>query len=1733
MKPRILSAVRLSFPLASAIAALLAVSAKTTAQTNNYFGTTGTLSGNVWSTNPAGPYTSALNTTGGAIINFGNTTTAITGATITVAGINATANATVTTAAGTISNLSNGVVPISVASGITMNFGSQAFTTSATAGYIKNGAGTLTLAGGTYAGGFTLNAGTVAVGGVNAMGSGGLLTINGGTIRSNGTTARDLTGKYANGGIVIGGDFTLGDATNNGALTFTNSVGLGAATRTITVNSGVTFGGIGVISGAANVGLTKAGAGTLTLNGTNTFDGVLTISAGTLAINTFTNGGVAGSLGTASNAASNLVLSGGGLSYSGVSTTTDRGMTFSALTGSLTLSVSTAASNLNLTSAIVGTPGQQIDFTKGGGGTLTLSNDNNSFIGRTLVNGGTLAVTSISAVGAGNSSLGVATSAANGLISLGTGTTAGTLSHVGTGSTTDRNLDLPGTTGGGTISQSGTGLLKFTGTFGASGAGSKTLTLTGSTAGTGEIASAILDNSVTNTTALAKTGTGTWALTGANAYTGATTVSAGTLDLGGGTATGSLASPTLTLNAGTFSYTRTGSTTQAFTTTNINGPSQLSVVSGNILDLGTIVRGVRGTLDFAATGAGTVAALAANNVNGIIPGFSYGDTWAVANGAGTAITGLGTFTLTSVASTTGTNYLNANVDVDNDAGLIDTAITANSVRFSSAADRTLALAAGTNTLAAGGILVSSTVGGNLSTITGGTLTGAPNQNLAIIQNNTLGGLTISSGIVNNTSTSVTKLGAGLLTIDAANTYTGGTTVAAGTLKLSGAGTLGPVDASVAVNSGAVLDLNGTNQSITFAAGNGVGTAANNSGGGTSVLTLKATTVTDAGFLTIADSTSTPGGKVAVVVANNMQIPSNLNSYSGGTTVNAGAFFYLNFSSTLGAGTGPISLPASGASTSLSSGLLVDGGGTYANDISGAGYVHNNSGSAAVATLTGNVTTSGNFNVRVAGAGFNFAGSGSSSVSGNIGPAGASNVFGPNTTVSGAVVVKSGTGTLTLSGTNAYTGSTTINGGTLRINSAGGAIPNAGLVTLADASGVNFEVLATETIGALAGGGASGGAVSIDPAQTLTLSSGTQTYAGTISGAGVLTNGGAVQTLNGVLSHTGGVNVTTGTLTLGNAGNTYSGATAISAATAGIIVSANGALGATGTGNGTSVGANGVLGFSGGITYSTAETVSGSGPGTTPSGIVAGNRGFIQSVSGNNTFAGNIELAADGVSRIGTQDGAQLNLTGTISQASGITTASVLFRAGNLNGDFVTLSNAGNSFGGDSSVFTSLAVAGQYTGLRIGVDNAHPTNLTVQNFSSASGISTALDLNGNDQALNGLSSGGAGSLNVINLDTVNASTLTLNPTVDKNSGANIVILGGSPGGTALGAINLVKDGAFNQTLSGVNTYTGTTTINAGTLTINEGSIASSSGIVNNAALVYNLTTNARTYANVISGSGTLTKSGTNTLTLSGANTYTGNTVVSAGTLALADNAQLKFVLGNTSGSNNSISGAGTVTLEGDFVIETSAADALASGTWTLENVTSLAGAYGANFTVAGFTDAGSNKWTKPNGAKLYTFDETTGILTLGSAASYASWIGGFGLTGLDALATADPDFDGIPNAVEMVIGGNPATGMDTALLPTIELVNADPDGDTTFSDYLLFTYRRSDLSVAAGVTADCETDTDLAAPWTAATGAPGVVIQVDNNFAFTPPAAADTDRVRVYVPRGANPRLFGRLNVLVP
>src|SRR5262249_35021435 len=144
--------------------------------------------------------------------------------------------------------------------------------------------------------------------------------------------------------------------------------------------------------------------------------------------------------------------------------------------------------------------------------------------------------------------------------------------------------------------------------------------------------------------------------------------------------------------------------------------------------------------------------------------------------------------------------------------------------------------------------------------------------------------------------------------------------------------------------------------------------------------------------------------------------------------------------------------------------------------------------------------------------------------------------------------------------------------------------------------------------------------------------------------------------------------------------------------------------------------------------------------------------------------------------------------------------------------------------------------------------------------------------------------------------------------------------------AAGATNLTKAGTGTFTLSGANTYTGTTTISAGTLALSgSGSIASSSQVnVSAAARTFDISgtrsgatittlngvanshvalggqtltisNGSTTYAGIIQGTGGLTLTG-GTQTLSGANTYAGGTTINGGTLAISSDGNL----GNASG-----------------------------------------------------------------------------------------------------------------------------------------------------------------------------------------------------------------------------------------
>lgn len=172
-----------------------------------------------------------------------------------------------------------------------------------------------------------------------------------------------------------------------------------------------------------------------------------------------------------------------------------------------------------------------------------------SYTGTTTLDGGILNIATL-ANGGSASGIGAATNAAGNLIFGG-----GTLRYAGaTAAVTDRLFTIGNATGNSaTIDASGTNVTAFvnfsnTGAIAFGNTSAHTLTLTGSNTGANTLAAAIGDN--TGATSIVKSGAGTWNLSGANTYTGATTISAGTLEVTVGSAIGDASAVSLASVAG-------------------------------------------------------------------------------------------------------------------------------------------------------------------------------------------------------------------------------------------------------------------------------------------------------------------------------------------------------------------------------------------------------------------------------------------------------------------------------------------------------------------------------------------------------------------------------------------------------------------------------------------------------------------------------------------------------------------------------------------------------------------------------------------------------------------------------------------------------------------------------------------------------------------------------------------------------------------------------------------------------------------------------------------------------------------------------------------------------------------------------------------------------------------------------------------------------------------------------
>lgn len=667
--------------------------------------------------------------------------------------------------------------------------------------------------------------------------------------------------------------------------------------------------------------------------------------------------------------------------------------------------------------------------TKSGTGTLTITGVSN-YTGNTSIQDGKLSVGQIgSSAATGNLGAGTA-------INFGSGATTGTLLYTGTGETTSKTITLSTSgAGGGVIDQSGTGLLKFS-SFAATGANSHALTLQGSTAGTGEISAAIVDNSVINKTSVIKSGSGTWTLSGASSYTGTTTVNAGTLittpaqtgattvNVADGATFGvKLSTVGTTFSAATLNTgTSTGSAllldTGALgnptapiinvTTFTPSAPTQLKV-SGSALTLGNNIplldyTGSIGGLGFAglsvALPARTVGNLVDNSIDTRIDlnitqfeqikwkGNTNGTWDADTDGTGSN----GTQNWVTTVNLTPTKYLQGTGGTD-------------TVNFDDSASGNTAI--------------------NLAI--------AVNP-LGTAFNNTALNYTISStgGFGIGGSGTLTKSGNGSLTLNTANSYSGGTTLGGGTLNIGNASALGSGPMTI---SGGVLD-NTSGGALSLSTGNTqnwngdfIFTGSNNLDVGSGAVAAGGTgdrsvTIT-AGMLSVGELKTASGQGFAKLGAGTLAL-SSVGAGTAGSVING----ILNVAN------GTLQINRTGASSGASGDLVASG-------LTGNGSITN--GASVARWLILNNTDTSTFNGTLAdggsaGLGLDKQGAGTLILAGN-------NTYSDTTTVEGGILAVTGT-----------LGNTTVNitGGTLSLQNSGAYSPNLAKVVTVGAAGTLDE-----------------------------------------------------------------------------------------------------------------------------------------------------------------------------------------------------------------------------------------------------------------------------------------------------------------------------------------------------------------------------------------------------------------------------------------------------------------------------------------------------------------------------------------------------------------------------------------------------------------------------------------------------------------------------------------------------
>lgn len=1094
---------------------------------------------------------------GGAIADGASTNVSLTGGTsgnislgasmVTVNTLlqNETNATTLDTSAGTLLLGAAGGILLPSGTGA-LTIGTSANSGALTAGGASNTAGEVIFNGTGNA--FTVNTTIVNNGSgavsVTKTGSNDLV-LSGGNSYSGGTTLSggairilNTNSALGTGAVTVTGSSTLAAASGSSAVSLGNNISLVGNTvspYTLSVdstNASLTLGG--GIAGTGNLAVT--GTGITILTGANTYSGTTTIGSGAPSIYTalqIGNGGATGAVG-----AGNIVFGG---------------------TGTNLVYASTGTTTMGASTQLLSGAGNFIVMN----GTLKFGNSTaaNTYTGDTMVYGGTLQLVgslfnagSGSALGTGRLYIEPGGTVTNSSAHpFGNNNTAQTMSVLGgtfapTTSLYIAGFDLAGATvsGAGDIRNGGSrtnNILpsavssSFSNVYNPNAAGSNTATFyVNDGPATVDL---LFSGSISSATGVVKAGAGVIRLTSstANGYTGATTLNGGTLnlDFSGSTLTSNMlnsaSSPTFAGGNLTITGQVSAANTQTLGNVTVNaGGSSITLAPGSAgtvgLTLGnTWTRAIGGTLTLnIPTGATLTSAPAVTT--GILPYATVNGTdfAAVSNGN---VVPLSTYSTDSYTTTDNTDFITA-------ASVPSSALTINSLRFNVAQTNALTLPTGTNTISSGGLLVTSNVGANNTTIGGGTLVGSSNGDLIVQQFNTNGTLTINSVIANNgTATGLTKAGPGTLILGGTNTYTGTTFVTGGILQFSTAANLGNSAAPITFGGGTLQWASGTTTDITNARtvtiGSGGGTLdtnGNNVALGTAFGTGSSGTLTKAGNGKLTLSVANPNFTGSVVVNRGTLVATNATALGSNVDqsiiINSGATLDLATNTTSASDTtavlrnfyvnGGTMENVSGACMRLGN-VWLNGGtlntqnglsssyttfylGTLQNNTAGAnGTIFVEGSTPSFITTTGTTNNSIQLGPNVA---FQVA-----DVTGNANAdltvsAPLSNQSLDQSFAAGGFT-KFGAGTMTLTATNTYTGGTVINAGTLVVT---GSI--AGSITTVNSGGT------------LSGTGTIGGAV--------TAASG-GTIAPGVNGLGVLhvnnaVNLGAGSTFSSVLSGLG-------------------------------------------------------------------------------------------------------------------------------------------------------------------------------------------------------------------------------------------------------------------------------------------------------------------------------------------------------------------------------------------------------------------------------------------------------------------------------------------------------------------------------------------------------------------------------------------------------------------------------------